>query len=138
MCYKKHGYPPGYKARGQHRGANMVATNVQDPSMVDEFQSQADSTTIFDFTAKQYRSLLALLPSSSTPTFVMDSGSNSTCVNMANVPQPDHVPLNNGNSSSSVWILDTSATDHICTSLSFFTSFTLSRPVTVHLPNGSK
>ena len=45
-------------------------------------------------------------------------------------------PTGNGNVLISRWILDTSATDHISNSLSYFTAYKHIPPIKVSLPNG--
>ena len=57
---------------------------------------------------------------------------------MVNVLQTKTLSLQNGNVLHPEWILDTGAIDHICTPLSFFTSFRISRSITVSLPNDNK
>jgi len=41
-------------------------------------------------------------------------------------------------SSFSSWILDSDATDHICSSLNYFTSYNQINPIFVKLPNGNQ
>ena len=45
---------------------------------------------------------------------------------------------NNSISSSSSWIIDSGATDHICSSLTYFTSYRQIDPIYVKLPNGNQ
>jgi len=45
---------------------------------------------------------------------------------------------NNFFSSFSSWILDSGATDHICSSLTYFTSYHQINPIFVKLPNGNQ
>ena len=87
---------------------------------------------------KAVSSLLALLPSSSNTQTMMDLGSCQAQVNMVSAPPAKNLSLGNGNLSISTWILHTSATDHIYTSLSFFTSFRSYKLVIISLPNDNQ
>jgi len=84
-----------------------------------------------DFTFEQYQTLLALLqPSKSN-----DNVSNQVFVILSNMT------TQTGNkflSSFSSWILDSGATDHICSSLNHFTSYHQINPIYVKLPNGNQ
>lgn len=43
----------------------------------------------------------------------------------------------NSNSPSSFWMLDSGASDHICTNLQSFSSYQKIKPISVQLPNGT-
>ena len=45
---------------------------------------------------------------------------------------------NNFISSFSSWLIDSDATDHICSSLTYFTSYHRINPISVKLPNGNQ
>ena len=108
---------------------NFIATD----EATKEVQSVLEVTQEpkFGFIANQYQSLLALLPSSSNDnTQESYKMINITSVNNFSIPTSNH------KFSSCTWIINTCATDDICCSLSFFSSYKEIRPVCVHLPSG--
>ena len=82
------------------------------------------------FTPEQYQTLLALLPQSK----FSDNVFNQVSV----IPSKMTIQTGKKNiSSSSSWILDSGAPDHICSSLTYFTSYNQINPIYVKLPNGN-
>jgi len=83
------------------------------------------------FTLDQYQTLLALLQ------HVKSSGNVSSQVSVI----PSNMTTqtrNNFISSFSYWIIDSGATDHICSSLTYFTSYHQIDLIYVKLPNGNQ
>ncbi|XP_057440407.1 uncharacterized protein LOC130732361 [Lotus japonicus] len=63
-CYKKHGFPPGFKFKNPKyasKSANLVQTDG-DHQDDDDQEGKDAGNTRFGFTADQYQNLLALLP----------------------------------------------------------------------------
>jgi len=77
------------------------------------------------FTPEQYQTLLALLQQTKS------SGNVSNQVSII----PSNQIGNNFISSFGSWIIDSDATDHICSSLTYFTSYHQINPIYVKLPN---
>jgi len=80
------------------------------------------------FTPEQYQTFLALLQQTKS------SGNASNQVSVI----PSNQTGNNFISSFSSWIIDSGATDHICSSLTYFTSYQKIDPIYVKLPNGNQ
>jgi len=113
-CYKRHGFPPQFKFKNHETECNNNQHNQH-----------------IGFTSEQYQTLLTLLQQSKSS----DNVSN----------QISDIPFNTtthiGNkflSSFSSWIIDSGATDHICSSLSHFTSYHQINLISVKLPNGNE
>jgi len=113
-CYKKHSFPPQFKNcnnnQQNHEGSRSEVHSQQIP--------------------EQYQTLLALLQQSKSS----DNASNQISV------IPSDTTTHNGNkflSSFSYWIIDTGVTDHICSSLTHFTSYNQINPISVKLSNGN-
>ena len=128
-CYKKHGYPPGYKPRNSQRSVNAAVTDFTGAPGND------NQNPSFTFTEEQYRSLLALLPQHA-PVTASIPDSNRIHANFTSVNNNSATDPSLGVSGTDRWILDTGATDHICNSLSFFIAYKRINPVCVNLPNG--
>jgi len=80
------------------------------------------------FTLEQYQTLLALLQQAKS------SGNVSSQISVI----PSNMTIQTGNifiSSFSSWIIDSSVIDHICSSLTYFTSYHQINPIYVKLPN---
>jgi len=83
------------------------------------------------FTPKQYQTLLALLQKAKS------SGNVSSQVFVI----PSNMTTQTGNdfiSSFSSWIIDSGVTYHICSSLTYFTSYHQINPISIKLPNGNQ
>ena len=135
-CYKKHGFPPQFKFKNQNHDQSHTNAVFQNTSFNNNehnhegSKSKVESQQI-DFTPEQYQTLLALLQqaksSGNVPNQVSIISSNMTTQTG-----------NNFISSFSTWIIDSGATDHICSSLTYFTSYHRINPIYVKLPNGNQ
>lgn len=118
-CYRKHGFPPGYKSRKYPpKSANCVHVNEDDQAA-----DPQDQPCKFGFTQDQYNTLLALLPSQDSQT--------------ASVNACSKIAITTKNGKFLIWVVDTGATDHICTNLACFITYKKISPVRVSLPNGT-
>jgi len=135
-CYKKHGFPPHFKFKNQNHDQNHVNAVSQNAYSNNDKQNHEGSkaeiqSQQISFTPEQYQTLLALL---------QQSKSNGNVSNQVSVI-PSNTTTHTGNkfiSSFSSWILDSGATDHICSSLTHFTSYHQINPISVKLPNGNQ
>lgn len=88
----------------------------------------------FVLTKDQYQGVLALLQQSQI--FPTPHISNQVTV-CSNTPST-HTPYNGKTAfSTTSWVLDSGTTDHICFSLSCFSSYHHIKPISVKLPNGA-
>jgi len=132
---KKHGFPPHFKFKNKnndhsHTNAVFQNTNLNNEHNHEGSKSEVESQQI-GFTPEQYQTLLALLQHAKSNGNV----SNQVSVIPSNMStQTD----NNFISSFSSWIIDSGATDHICSFLTYFTSYHQINPIYVKLPNGNK
>ncbi|GAU43894.1 hypothetical protein TSUD_399420 [Trifolium subterraneum] len=134
-CYRKHGFPPHY-GRNSHAN-NASLEHVDERENMDDNKSVRgnNNNTDFGFTKEQYNQLMTLIQSSNTS----NQASSSTHVNIAT----GHVASGIRNLTCSLsssplgqWIVDSGASDHICSSLKYFSSYKSITHVHVRLPNG--
>ncbi|MCH79973.1 retrovirus-related Pol polyprotein from transposon TNT 1-94 [Trifolium medium] len=130
-CFVKHGFPPGYRQKGKNQSSYQGSSQSQvNNASNDSAPTMDSSSSSFGFTQEEFQSIRALLQQSkSTPT--VNSVSTSPFV-------MNSYSSNNNGKHSSLWILDTGATDHISFNLASFTSYQSIIPVPVSLPNGSQ
>lgn len=137
-CDKLHGYPPGHKFYNKPKPSTAMANqvNFDDPS--EEARKEKVS-----FTKMQYHELLALLKireSSPTP-------HSANQIQVIPSIDPTHSSTMSGtiycftahqptSAHTTLWIIDTGATDHMVCHISFFTSITTIVSHSVRLPNG--
>ncbi|XP_057954676.1 uncharacterized protein LOC131148773 [Malania oleifera] len=134
-CYRLHGFPPGFKftkSKKENISGNQVISD--NPSL--------------PFTQEQCTQLLALLqpspPSSSAlgASTIPNGSSSLTSMHMTGMSLSASSSIFASNcfsslSSSTPWIIDTGATDHMVSSVNFLTSITSSVKASVNLPNGN-
>lgn len=143
-CYKKHGFPPGFKFKNPkyaNRSTNCV--DIADEDQDSQEGASVQETARFGFTADQYHHLMALLPPQEQKGSSSHQGASvNSC---ARIPptksgngssQDTPIGTKNGNPLDITWVLDTGATDHICNTLSYFSSYHQVAPIPVSLPNG--
>jgi hypothetical protein len=138
-CWILHGYPIGYKGKGkppsQKSQSNSVAASKpaqHDLSAQLDPSPPSSTKAPFGFTQEQYQGILGLFQQlKSQPTAASNSVSTSSFA------------LNSQSSTgdgkrSTLWILDTGATDHITFNLNSFSTYKNIVPIPVSLPNGSQ
>lgn len=147
-CYKLHGYPPGYKPKGQ---VNCVdygdgcesQTEVERSNTDGKGQQMSNAMTSPMLTLDQYNQLMSMLQDHQV------NGQKERSVFMS-VGDREHAVMSAqqqgtngklaGNVSSkcvNVWVLDSGDTDHISCSLSLFDSYQSVSNLKVKLPDGS-
>jgi hypothetical protein len=126
-CYKKHGFPPSYGRTLQTNQAS--ADEIND---LDETRSYR-GTESYGLTKDQYEKLVNLLQSS--------AGASTSANNAAQVNVTQHhqsgIAYSLSNSTYGSWIIDSGASDHICSSLSFYDKYQAIAPIQVKMANGS-
>lgn len=115
-CFLKHGYPPGYKHKKQVHNVVVAGSDA------------TASSPLMSLTNDQIQGLLALLPVTA-PTASSSSSNLASAHHFAAAPTA-------GGKCSIDWIVDSGATDHISSSLHFFSSYRAIKPMVVSLPNG--
>jgi hypothetical protein len=128
-CYKKHGFPPNY---GRNSNAN---SSVAEDQLDQEDARSSKGTESYSFTKDQYEKLINLLQSSSAG----GSSSNSPQVNVAHHQYSgiSCLTYSLSNSTYGDWIVDSGASDHICSSITLFDSYHEIEPIQVKTANGS-
>nr|KYP76196.1 Retrovirus-related Pol polyprotein from transposon TNT 1-94 [Cajanus cajan] len=121
---------------------NVAGNSVQDTKRFNNFKAstnqkfQQQGGKICSHCGKSGHTIdVSLLPQNSN-----DNGTNhmdTAQVNLSSVQQRSTIPTHNGKILNTKWILDTGATDHICFSLTCFTSYKFIKPIHVNLPNGN-
>ncbi|MCH86740.1 retrovirus-related pol polyprotein from transposon TNT 1-94, partial [Trifolium medium] len=136
-CFKKHGFPPGYRfkdgtlAVSRHQGqssANHVASEAHGVN-------NAVDNRVATFSSEEYQALMALLRSNTNNAGEGPSQVNSITKVIASSYCNDKQGI--GLTPLNTWILDSGATDHICASLSLFTTYRQVKDIPVKLPNGN-
>jgi len=120
ICYRKHDFPSQFKFKIQKANSNNNKQNHE--GLKSEVHSQQ-----IGFTPEQYQTLLALLQESK----FNDNASNQIFVIPSNMTT--HID-NNFLSFFSYWVLNSGATDHICSFLTHFTSYHQINPISVKIP----
>ena len=141
-CYKKHGYPAGYRfyGNGQNNQANNMIVAAADDSFSEHCakeQEHKDSP----FTAQQYQILSEMFKQNgnSAAAQINQVGSFSADPNHKAFEQSStgNTILNSAIKNENFWILDSRATDHVCTVLSAFTAYRKIKLILINLPNGN-
>ncbi|KAB1199238.1 hypothetical protein CJ030_MR0G025662 [Morella rubra] len=161
-CFEVHGYPPGYRvAKGRQGYNNNNITLGNASGAVNQVTSSGDSSSTtssqLPISQEQYQQLLSFLqcqkiaqPASPSANQVSTSQSftlapmsgiiSSLCFSAESSPHATHSVFYNHPSahqvSSTAWILDSGATNHMISDKSLFTT---SRPLInsfVRLPDG--
>jgi hypothetical protein len=127
ICYKKHGYPPNF---GKNASANSY--NSEEHSDADDTKS-SKGVEAFGLTKDQYEKLVNLLQTAN----ISSNASTSAQVNVV-AQHNSGITLAHSctNSTYGSWIIDSGASDHICSSLVHFDSYHSIAPVQVRMPNG--
>ena len=118
---------------GQFRGQRPFGRGNQPSANATESQEMSDSTsssTVQGFTTEQIQQLAQAIRALNHS----NSGNIDAYANAAGLIPSILVSVNS--SSTSSWILDTGATDHIVSHMSLFTDLKPSNVTTINLPNG--
>ncbi|XP_068475279.1 uncharacterized protein [Phaseolus vulgaris] len=140
-CYRKHGFPPGYNPPNSRTAPSLNVVLTDDIPFKNCQQEQDSGDMRSAFTAQQYQVLSALIKQNATnniatqpPVQVNQVGSLTVDTNHKD-STTDNVTISNlYTSSKGSWILDSGATDHVCTCLSDFTSYKSIKHVLISLP----
>lgn len=123
-CNRIIGFPKDYKFTKLKRGA---------ANMVHEDDSGASSQSDTSITTAQYHELMTLLQQTQLNKPIVDSQPSSS-INFANFAG---MMASNTSTSSTNWIIDTGASDHMCHDIHLLTNIqTVSKPFFIGLPNG--
>jgi hypothetical protein len=137
ICYRKNGYPPGFKYRdGSTPPKTAMASYIASTSSENK-PAETKGTTPLGLSDAELQALRNLLkihtPSATSQLHQFTTASSSS---PAEAPR-GIASFNSISDSISLWIIDSGATDHACSSLSMFTHYTKVPPIPVRLPNGS-
>ena len=146
-CYKKHGFPPGFKFKNKPFMAHQVSSDHQ----VAHTPLASPMNHPFVFTPEQYQQLHALFGASNSSILPSAQIRDTSMANVASSSASINAPMSGIDLSHSVfsaqvvnrrvydqwtWVLDTGATDHFVCSVDLLTSITATVQSLVHLPNG--
>lgn len=130
-CFKKHGVPPHMQKQFQTSANNVATDGNNDGSSSHSFDIQSDNSPM---TQGQFSALMDLLQKSSLGQSSRHaSSSNQVIVGHPSTGNTYHCMHSSSNGS---WIIDSGATDHICSSVKWFHSHKKIIPIFVRLPNG--
>jgi hypothetical protein len=140
FCYDKHGHP-----NQSRNGGSVNASNTEEEAPSNEVIEAGSSATVNNsITQDQFYQLMALLQQVHLPASATPSSSNVNQISLAHGLSPNEPStcmisslICSVKSHSSAWILDSGASDHICSSIHWFTSFYSIPLVHVKLPTGN-
>jgi hypothetical protein len=123
ICYKRYDYPGASEDKETSAMNNIISESSSSAATDDDDRStsKGDTDSHFTLSAKQYQALMALLQQSN----VTSSPSQNQVVALTTTSSNPSDPTSGkrflfsvrGNACKSTWILDSSATDHICSNL---------------------
>ncbi|PNX73342.1 peptide transporter PTR2, partial [Trifolium pratense] len=142
FCYAKHGHP------NQNRnGASVNASNTEEGEASNGNTEGGVSATVNNsISQEQFHQLVVLLQQVNLPPSASTSNPSSSVnqLSMAHGPSPNEPSsgivsslICSLNITSTFWLLDSVASEHICSSLQWFNSFYKIKPMHIKLPNGS-
>jgi transposase InsO family protein len=145
ICYRKNGYPPGFKFRDgsvppKHAMANYVAS-ADKPQ-----DSYSASSTVMGLSAEELQALRTLLQVNGSKAQAAPKINQfttkptlepSSSYSFEESRGTAYVSCNSISDSIDMWIIDSGATDHACYSLSLFSKYRRVKPIPVKMPNGS-
>eukprot|EP00256_Glycine_max_P057068 XP_014624767.1 uncharacterized protein LOC106796590 [Glycine max] len=121
ICYKKHRYPLGFKFTNSRTMANNIVA-VEGKATNDQAQHQ-EHQELVRFSPEQYKALLALIQQ---PCEKNSASANSQVASISSCSNHDTTGIilscEKANTTTS-WILDSGATDHVSHSLTNFHSY---------------
>ncbi|XP_050920116.1 uncharacterized protein LOC127137731 [Lathyrus oleraceus] len=129
-CFKKHGVPPHMQKQFQNSANNVASDGNDDGSSSHGADIKSDNSPM---TQGQFSALMDLLQKSSLGQSSGHASSNQVVVSHPSIGNTYHCMHS---SSSGSWIIDSGATDHICSFVQWFHSHKKIIPITVRLPNG--
>ncbi|XP_019162022.1 PREDICTED: uncharacterized protein LOC109158591 [Ipomoea nil] len=132
-CYKKHGYPPGWRPRNRNVGAtNLVQAINQNPPEEPVSLSQSEYMMFKQLLQKENAIQNSPLDIGLTPQ------ANMISANFIPNAQYEGTALSSSNCSRVPWILDSAATHHIVCSQHMLTKVKETQGMYVELPNGNR
>ncbi|XP_019150240.1 PREDICTED: uncharacterized protein LOC109147058 [Ipomoea nil] len=142
-CYKKNGYPPGWKPRQKVVGSvNQVATNTNEQVLSEDTGS--NNTGSVTLSLDDYRLIKQLLHRNSiihqSPLSVTEGipQANLIAANFAPNSQLEGIHSDLSSENQAAWILDSGATHHVVCHHSMLTNAKEIQGMFFELPNGGK
>ncbi|GAU29576.1 hypothetical protein TSUD_153260 [Trifolium subterraneum] len=140
ICYRKNGYPPGFKYKDGSVPKSLMANAAASTSS----STKQDSKPFMGFSEAEFQALRKLLQNSQVGTTSQMNQFASNLMDKASSSSPIeetrgnfYVNYNSLSNSVDMWIIDSGATHHACYSLSMFSKYTKIKPIPVRMPNGS-
>lgn len=129
-CFKKHGVPPHMQKQFQNSANNVASDGTDDGSLSNGADTKSDNSPM---TQGQFNTLMDLIQKSGIGQSSGHASSNQVVVGHLSTGNTSHYMHSSSHSS---WIIDSGASDHICSSIKWFHSYKQIIPVNVRLPNG--
>jgi hypothetical protein len=147
FCYQKHGHPSFNKGKTTVNASSSEGGEIQ-PSNGATGEGSS-STSNVNISQAQFSQLMALLQQVNLPPAASSSVPSSS-TNHISASSMTHGPSPNESSSgivctnsislhhkNDIWIIDSGANDHVCSSIQFFSSYYKIKPILVNLPIGA-
>ncbi|XP_057984436.1 uncharacterized protein LOC131169285 [Hevea brasiliensis] len=134
ICYRKHGFPPGFKFRNNSI-ANNVEADLDEKPVKTVTAGESKNSTAHVLTSEQYHPLMALIHQS--PLNKDIHSTNQVKSSNSFNPGPGNSFVFSCSVLPNLWLLDIRATNHICFSISYFTTYKKIKPISVKLPDGN-
>ncbi|CAL1387301.1 unnamed protein product [Linum trigynum] len=131
-CFKKHDFPPSSQAR-------PPPPRIRSFINATESGTSSDSQQEFKLTKSDYDKLMNLMNDNLKGKQSYPSHSTAPTTHYESAPSSNHsCYLLNHSTSATQWILDTGATDHIVSSLTFLHTFKNVNHIYINLPIGDR
>ncbi|XP_019170460.1 PREDICTED: uncharacterized protein LOC109166032 [Ipomoea nil] len=133
-CYKKHGYPPGWKPRNKGVGTvNQVQSNPQEHGSIE--------TESCSYNQEDYKRFLEFMHQAKRVSSPLQTGPQANTIAANFVPDArlegkNTISCNTLTESEFIWILDSGATHHIVCRSNLLQNPKKVQGVSVDLPNG--
>ncbi|GAU26487.1 hypothetical protein TSUD_294560 [Trifolium subterraneum] len=139
-CFKKHGFPPGYRFRdgtiAGGKNQSQPSTNCVDtedhPSKTNV---ESNKRVVASFSSEEYQALMSILKNNARSAGECTSSQVNSLSRFVTSTSSNTIP---GINSTTAWILDSGATDHVCNSLHLLTNHKKIFPIPFKLPNGNR
>ncbi|XP_019193357.1 PREDICTED: uncharacterized protein LOC109187551 [Ipomoea nil] len=135
-CYKKHGYPPGWKSRNKNSGSVNQAQAV--------LQEEGTSQSIPSIHQEDFRRFLEFMQYERVNNTPLSIGPQANAIAASFVPDSRlegkvaNPSCNNLTKSGPLWILDSGATHHIVCNMNLLQNPIKVEGILFDLPNGSQ
>ncbi|XP_019462961.1 PREDICTED: uncharacterized protein LOC109361887 [Lupinus angustifolius] len=144
VCYRLHGFPANFQFTKNEQVNSITTNSSKEEGQQQQTGSKNDQDgTIFGLTQQQYQGLVNMLQQNNSIVPKHEDHNVGHVSNVMSIVLGYYKTEESGNfgttltHNNSSWILDSGATDHICSNLALYSVYYKIRPIKVRLPNGN-